>query len=225
LGVVFQLTPSSNGWVETVLHSFLGSSDEENPSGSLTMDRRGRIYGTCTAGVGSVFRLTKNATTGKWSYRQLYNFGNGGGEQPFGGLVVDSHFHIFGTTYVGCCGFGNVFKLVQSGNKWTLTQLHGFSGHDGSNPNAGLVQDPRGNLYGTTSFGGDFRAGVVFEMVRSRGTFKYKKLHSFGTFTHNDGAAPVASVILDAAGNLFGTTLGGGASGGGLGGTVFEVTP
>jgi uncharacterized repeat protein (TIGR03803 family) len=224
-GVVFQLTPSPTGWVETVLHNFLGGSDQQSPSGSLTMDRRGRIYGTCTAGVGSVYRLTKNATTGKWSYRQLYYFGNGGGEEPLGGLVVDSQFRIFGTTYVGCCGFGNVFELVQSGSKWTLTEIHPFLGSDGSNPNAGLVQDSAGNLFGTTSFGGDFGAGVVFEMVWSGGTFTYSKLHSFGGFTRSDGAAPVASVILDAAGNLYGTTLGGGAIGGGLGGTVFEVTP
>jgi uncharacterized repeat protein (TIGR03803 family) len=223
-GVFFQLTPSPTGWVETVLHNFLGGSDEQSPSGSLTMDRRSRIYGTCTAGVGSVFRLTKNATTGKWSYRQLYNFGNGGGEEPFGGLVVDANFHIFGTTYVGCCGFGNVFELVQSGTKWTPTQLHPFLGPDGSNPNAGLVQDSAGNLYGTTSFGGDFGSGVVFEMVRFGGTFTFNKLHSFGGFTRSDGSAPVASVILDTAGNLFGTTLGGGAIGGGLGGTVFKVT-
>ncbi len=223
LGVVFQLTSSPSGWVEKVLHNFAGGRDDENPSGSLTMDRRGRIYGTCAGGVGSVFRLTKNPNTGKWSYKELYYFGDGGGETPTGGLAVDSHFHIFGTTYVGCCGFGNVFELVQSSGKWTSTQIYPFSGHaDGSNPVGGLALDAAGNLYGTTQIGGDQRVGVVFEMVLSHGAFTQKVLHSFSGMNQGDGSAPSADLILDANGNLFGTTLTGGANGQG---TVFEVTP
>jgi uncharacterized repeat protein (TIGR03803 family) len=223
LGVVFQLTPSQNGWVEKVLHNFSGGRDDEYPAGSLTMDRRGRIYGTCAGGVGSVFRLTKNLNTGKWSYKELYYFGDGGGATPSGGLVVDSHSHIFGTTYEGCCGFGNVFELVQSGRKWTLTELYRFSGHaDGANPIGGLILDAAGNLYGTTQFGGDFGNGVLFEMVLSGGVFTERVLHSFAGAAHGDGSAPDAGLILDKTGNLFGTTLSGGANGEG---TVFEVTP
>ncbi len=103
-----------------------------------------------------------------------------------------------------------------------MTQTYDFMGQaDGGNPNTGLVQDSAANLSGTTSLGGDSGVGVVFEMVRSGGGFTYKRLWSFEGTAHGDGGSPLADLILDPAGNLFGTTFNGGAHGVG---TVFEVT-
>jgi uncharacterized repeat protein (TIGR03803 family) len=222
-GVIFELTPSQNGpWTETVIHNFLGTVDGSNPVGDVTGDRLGRIYGTTRGGIGTVFRLAKSARTKKWSYKELYSFANGGGQAPYGGLAVDSQFHIFGTTYVGLAGTGNVFELALASGKWQVSQLYPFTGHgDGGNPLAGLVQDAAGNLYGTASIGGDSGVGVVFEMVQSGGAFTYKRLYSFSGTVHGDGASPAADLIIDASGHLLGTTFNGGANGSGC---VFEVT-
>src|SRR6185369_16323811 len=141
------------------------------------------------------------------------------GYTPAAGLVPDEAGNLYGTTEGGGAFgvFGTVFKLDASGN---LTVLHSFAGAptDGEFPLAGLIRDKAGNLYGTTEVGGAFNNGTVFK-VDSTG--KETVLHSFAG-SPSDGGFPQGGLILDKAGNLYGTTGKGGASN--LG-TIFKLSP
>jgi uncharacterized repeat protein (TIGR03803 family) len=210
-GTVFKLDSSGNG---VVFHNFAGS-DGEFPLAGLIMDSQGNLYGTTpnggASGAGTVFKLdsTGNATV-------LHSFvPSTDGGYPESGLIMDSAGNLYGTTsYRGSsANGGTVFKVDPSGH---LTVLHVFSGNDGLNPFAGLVMDSSGNLYGTTAYGGSNGAGTVFKIDPS-GTESV--LHSFNAST--DGGYPYAGLMIDASGNLYGTTAGGGSS---SDGTVFEIT-
>jgi len=212
-----------------VLHNFSGT-DGAGPSGGVTLDPTGEIYGTtagggtgsaCTGGCGTVFRLIRHPH-GDWSEAVLYSFNaNGNGSVPFGGLAFDAVGNVYGTATNGgnnYCSYGCsiVFELSPGSDSWAETVLYRFctqSGcEDGGGAVAGLAMDAVGNLYGT--------AGVVYELTPGSDGWTEKVLHEF-TKKH-DGGAPYAGVILDAAGNLYGTTYGGGAYGDG---TVYELTP
>jgi uncharacterized repeat protein (TIGR03803 family) len=137
---------------------------------------------------------------------------------PFAGLILDKAGNLYGTTaYGGASGLGTVFKLDTSGNE---TVLHGFTGTggDGANPYAGLIMDKAGNLYGTTGYGGASGAGTVIKLDTSGNE---TVLHSFTGYP-SDGATPFAGLIMDKAGNLYGTTISGGAFDAG---TVFKLVP
>jgi len=153
----------------------------------------------------------------------LYSFQGGGagdGEDPAAGLTQDKKGNFYGTTYLGggtgCggTGCGTVFKLAPDG---TVRVLYSFDGTAAAYPSAGLIMDTVGNLYGTTSEGGCDDCGTVFKIAPD-GTETV--LHSFQG--GSDGAYPVAGLIIDKKGNLFGTTAEGGADGAG---TVFKITP
>ena len=208
-GVVFKLDAAGEG---TVLYTFTGGTDGGEPySVGLVRDASGNLYGTTAAGgtsdEGTVFKLD---TTGKETV--LYSFGSGGVE-PFAGLVRDASGNLYGTTTNGGSGFGVVFKLDTAGKE---TVLHKFTGGaDGAVPYAGLVLDAAGNFYGTTTAGGASNFGTVFKLDTA-GTETV--LHSFTGGA--DGAVPYAGLVLDAAGNFYGTTTAGGASNFG---TVFEI--
>jgi uncharacterized repeat protein (TIGR03803 family) len=176
--------------------------------------------------------------TSTWAAAQekvLYNFGNGtDGVAPQAGLVMDAAGNLYGTTYNGgTYNYGTVFELTPAaGGGWTEMVLHNFNndGVDGAYPHAGLIFDAAGNLYGTTHSGGTHNAscsndcGTVFELTPSAGgTWTEKVLYDFYSI-RTDGAFPASSLIFDGAGNLYGTTIFGGASGAGNG-TVFELTP
>jgi len=149
----------------------------------------------------------------------------GDGEYPLSGLVIDKKNNLYGTTEQGGAhGDGTVFKLTAAG---TETLLYSFGSHtgDGSNtyPYAGLVRDKKGNLYGTTIFGGADNDGIVFEISPHHGGSVWTEtiLHTF-TGEPGDGARPFGGLIIDMAGNLYGATYYGGAYNGG---TVFEIAP
>jgi uncharacterized repeat protein (TIGR03803 family) len=207
-GEVFKLDPAGT---ETVLHSFNGA-DGIDPNGGLVRDQEGNLYGTTwhggASGAGTVFKLD---TTGTETV--LHSFTGPDGLGPDAGLVLDQEGNLYGTTSQGgSSDAGTVFKLDGTG---TETVLHSFTGLDGAGPFAGLVRDREGNLYGTTSRGGTSGLGTVFKVDR---TGAATVLHSF---IGPDGAGPLfAGLVRDKAGNLYGTTAGGGASGGG---TVFKV--
>jgi uncharacterized repeat protein (TIGR03803 family) len=154
----------------------------------------------------------------------LYSFANSpDGAGPFAGLTLDSAGNLYGTTVTGgASGTGTVFKLAPNGSAgYTESVLYSFgAGPDGANPYAGLILDSAGNLYGTTPMGGASGFGTVFQLAPN-GSAGYTEsvLYSFGAGP--DGEAPYAGLILDSAGNLYGTTFGGGSSGNG---TVFKVT-
>jgi uncharacterized repeat protein (TIGR03803 family) len=219
---VFELTPTAGGgWTEKVLHSFtLNTGDGVGPQAGLVIDAAGNLYGTTVGGGafdrGSVFELTPGAG-GTWTETVLYSFGGG---VPQGSLILDAAGNLYGTTYVGGVygNGGTVFELrPKAGGGWTKKVLHSFNpnnGKDGHNPVAGLIFDTAGNLYGTTYGGGAHctGCGTVFELTRTAGGgWKEKILHSF-SHNSNDGFDPVAGLILDAAGNLYGTTAYGGAN-------------
>jgi len=225
-GTVFKLDTTGK---ETVLYSFTGTGkDGFFPSASLVRDAQGNLYGTTQGGgtgkYGTVFELdpTGNETI-------LYNFtGAGDGGTPRSGLVLDDRGNLYGTTDSGgnlTCdgglGCGTVFKVGPSG---TETVLHSFTGMggDGVVPSGGLALDAQGNLYGTTEFGGEYGSpsgyGTVFKVD---GTGKETVLHSFNL---TDGYDPLGVLVIDARGNLYGTTrLSSGRGPDELNGVVFRL--
>ncbi|MFL6351108.1 MAG: choice-of-anchor tandem repeat GloVer-containing protein [Bryobacteraceae bacterium] len=223
-GTIFKLDSSGNNY--TVLHNF-GSvpNDGSQPYGALILDSAGNLYGTTNSsrgfsGFGTVFKLD---TSGN-NYTILHEFGSvpNDGLRPYAGLILDSAGNLYGTTsFGGFSGFGTVFKLGTSGNNYTI--LHNFSDgsvtYDGARSYAGLILDSAGNLYGTTLYGGSSNSGTVFKLDASGN--HYTKLHDFNDgLTSYDGIQPDAGLILDSAGNLYGTTLQGGSSGSG---TAFKL--
>jgi len=209
-----------------------------HPAAGVTFDLQGDMFGTAEFGGaggandGTVYEFI-NTASGFWP-QLVYSFGGGDGANPVAGLIVDGQGNLFGTTQNGGDGFGTVFELVPTSTKSVLTgfgfidevqysfkALHNFSDKDGdgANPAAGLIADAQGNLFGTTKFGGTFGQGTVFELVKTSTGYIENVLYSFAGGT--DGAQPVAGLIIDAQGDLFGTTSAGGGSPGG--GTVFEL--
>ena len=228
-GTVFELTPTGGGgWTEKVLYNFGKGTDGAAPEAGLIFDAAGNLYGTTTFGVshdryGTVFELSPTAG-GNWTEKVLHSFGSGAdGTYPMAGLVFDTSGNLYGTCSQGGAygGWGIVFQLTpQAGGGWGEQVLHNFSDYsDGSTPYAGLIIDVSGNLYGTTSSGGDYYEGTVFELSHTAGGgWTHQVLHSFN---YTDGGTPQAGLTFDAAGNLYGT-----AGGGYYGyGTVFELTP
>ena len=238
VGTAFELTPQQDGsWTETILHSFQENfTDAFEPEAGLIFDGAGNLYGTSVAGgahsYGTVFMLTPDGH-GVWTETILHSFTGGrDGAELYGGLVIDAAGNLYGTSAgEGIRGNqGNVFKLAPPANKskgkWVLTVLHTFKGNDGWSPEAGLVADGAGNLYGTTSLGGKEGGGNVFELSPNpNGSWKEKVLHTF-RYEHGDGNDPADSLILDSVGNLYGTTFAGGLNDCEFGcGVVFELSP
>jgi hypothetical protein len=231
-GVVFQMSATGSHWTENLLYSFQGgSNDGSHPFSGLVMDAAGNLYGTtqtggsfqnCSGGCGTVYELLPPSTPeGAWTETVLHNFSGSDGDSPMAGLVIDDSGNLYGTTH-NAAGFnGTVFELSPpgGGNGWTLTTLHTFVGvKDGANPFGGLVLGKDNALFGATSYGGEARLGMIYELKLQEGSWKYSALYSFNGGV--DGANPLSTLVLDKIGNLYGTT-----TGGGLGfGTVFEVT-
>jgi uncharacterized repeat protein (TIGR03803 family) len=225
---------------EQIAYSFTGKSGSD-PRTNLVIVPSGKIYGMTTnggingnaecgkGGCGVIFQLTPNKN-GSSTYRPLYSFDQRGGDgfAPYGNIVFDQAGNLYGTTSAGgTYNQGTVFKLTAgAGNQWAETILYSFSGTDtngdGAFPRAGLVQDKKGNLYGTTYSGGSTNNGAVFELSPNNdGSWSESILYSF-LGGNKDGSAPSAEVTFDAAGNLYGTASDGGAK---LMGAVFELTP
>jgi uncharacterized repeat protein (TIGR03803 family) len=223
-GVVFQLSKSGNKWVETVLHSFSGGSDGAEPTSDLVMDKDGALYGTTYMGgessAGTVFVLTESG--GIWKEKILHSFTNGGdGNYPQSGLYRSSAGDLYGTTTAGgAYGEGTVFELTQSGGKWTETVLYSFEGgSDGAQPEGVLVQGSKGIFYGTTSEGGAGGVGAVFKLSQSNGVWTESVIYSFKN-NGSDGADPSSGLCW--IGNaLYGTTYAGGADNAG---TVYQLS-
>jgi uncharacterized repeat protein (TIGR03803 family) len=216
------------------LHRFTGGADGNTPWGRLISDGAGNLYGTSFSGgihaFGNVFKLTPRAN-GTWMETVLYSFCNClDGRYPVAGLVFDESGNLYGTTAAGGVGDGGaVFKLtLHTGGTWAESLLYSFCSltdcADGRGAGA-VTLETAGNLYGTTSLGGGSAAcpdgcGVVYKLTQnSDGTWTETVLHSFTGGA--DGGVPQGGVILDDAGNLYGSTLGYGSNAG----TVFKIAP
>src|SRR5260370_1801942 len=224
-GAIFKLYPTAaGGWAATNLHTFTGGLDGESPQGGLVMDAAGNLYGTTLVGgvdsLGDVFELSPTSSGG-WKYSVIYNFSYPtlGGDGPAGTLVVDSAGNLYGSTEGGGAeNYGTIFELSPSSSgTWTETVLYSFLESSGRRPGGALIFDSAGNLYGTTQNGGDLTCGygigcgTVFELSpNGSGGWSESVLHSF-TGGFGEGKYPwYAGVIFDSAGNLYGTTSGGG---------------
>ncbi|HEY6370057.1 MAG TPA: choice-of-anchor tandem repeat GloVer-containing protein [Candidatus Sulfotelmatobacter sp.] len=213
-GTVFKVDTSGT---ETVLHSFGGAGDGWNPTARVVLDTAGNLYGTTAYGgangYGTIFKVDAagNETI-------LHSFAGGrDGANPNAGLVPDVAGNFYGTTQYGgrgCDrhGCGTVFRISAAGVE---TVLYRFAdGADGASPLGGVALDSAGNIFGTTWLGGIHSYGTVFRLDSSG---KEKVLHSFSG--GSDGANPMAAPVLDAAGNMYGTT----SAGGPYFGTVYMV--
>ena len=203
-------TQSAQAQTFLTLYTFTGRSDGGYPGG-LIFDGAGTLVGTtcgtCTAGLGIVYKLNKNGLT------VLHSFTGADGYSPVGPLLRDASGNLYGTaSYGGAYGYGTAYKLDTAGN---LTVLHGFTGADGANPGAGFIRGTGVNGYSTTPVGGAYGYGTVYELDTA-GNFTL--LHSFTG--GSDGASPWARMLRDAAGNLYGTASAGGDSGRGV---VFKL--
>jgi uncharacterized repeat protein (TIGR03803 family) len=254
LGAVFQLTTSvGNSWQEKIIYSFSTGSErtcclsDTLPSPLIT-DAAGNLYGEIQGGgrfnSGLVYELSP-AAGGIWIARSLYVFKGGvNGSNPIGGLVMDKVGHLFGVTdFGGQSGDGVVFELTPEANGlWSEETLYQFGGppSDGAHPQAALILDQAGNLYGTSEYGGTgpcthsespttvVGCGTAFELARDAGIWSEKNLYSFLGLPQ-DGQFPHASLVPDKSGNLFGTTTSGGSgqesSCAVACGTVFKLSP
>jgi uncharacterized repeat protein (TIGR03803 family) len=232
---------------ETVVYSFQGGNDGWVPKYGVIQGLSGNFYGTTeyggtgacsngrqTLGCGTVFELSSDGQGG-WTETVLYNFtGDVDGSSP-SRLTLDSAGNLYGTTphnfYTGvgnaACppSCGNVFELSPSNHGgWKFTVLHNFKGgKDGGAPDGGVVPDASGNLYGNAANGGVDNYGTFYEFLRANGTWKFKVLHSFpDRAAGSDGGGPYGTPVLNADGNLYGTTQYGGAYG--LG-TIYRFSP
>ncbi|MGA8734645.1 MAG: choice-of-anchor tandem repeat GloVer-containing protein [Terriglobales bacterium] len=239
-GTVFKLSPNSDGsWTETLIHVFHNETDGQSPQSSLVFDDAGNLYGTTVVGggllygAGTVFKMTTNSN-GVWSLVTLYTFtGKQDGGFPVG-LTLGTDGDLYGVTRDGgnskSCEYacGTIFRLARRGtSSWTEKVLHSFQGgNDGAGPVAPPTFDSYGNLYGTTTTDGnefDCGSGTIYELSSSSHGWTERVLHNFGNyFNTSDGSCPWGGVILDASGNIFGTTAGGGTD---IVGTIFEVSP
>jgi uncharacterized repeat protein (TIGR03803 family) len=241
-GTAFKLSPTSTGkWKEDLLYIFQGGVDGAGPMSTLVLDGAGNLYGTtCGGGAnsnGTVFRLAPGSD-GKWIESVLYSFqvsGSGDGNCPMAGVIFDRDGNLFGTTfsggnYTGNCsngGCGVVYELSAGGTGvWKETVLLAFRGTDGSNPDGALTFDSGGNLYGAARYNGinfSFVSGVVFQLSPGSKGWTEHVLHRFGKGF--DGSGPNGGLIFDSAGNIYGTTSGGGTDvfPTDTGGTVFEL--
>jgi hypothetical protein len=257
--LLFALVPAlvataSAEWKEKVLYSFQDGTDGQLPVGSIVFDSAGNLYGATTQGgatncspladCGTVFQLTPPAKEGDpWTETVLYTFKGAkysDGDEPAGGLLIDSHGNLYGTTAYGgtgdCVllgvkgGCGTLFELSppsEKGGAWTETILYSFpTAKQGYLPNGDLVFDSAGNLYGATEYGGGKGTncdgfyqycGAVFELSPPKtkgGKWTERVLHAFKGVASGaqfgDGANPNGGLVLDSKGAIYGTTYFGG---------------
>jgi uncharacterized repeat protein (TIGR03803 family) len=238
---VYELSPPSapgGAWTFTDLKTFTTEAGGESPIGGLALDKKGNLYGTSSSGgngaskgcpvstCGLVFELVKPTTGSTWKERVLYNFTgqNGDGATPYSGVVFHGENYLYGTTINGGNGtqIGTVFELSFKSGTWTETILYDFNAATGRAPMAGVVFDPKGNLYSTLYYGLD-GGGEVFELsppAEAGNPWTYTDL--FDSNCGADGCYISTGLLLNKAGVLYGTTQAGGTS---KDGVVFSVIP
>lgn len=236
-GTAFELSPTSSGWVETILHVFLGGHDGAYPESKLVFGPDGNLYGTThnggagtaqrcgTEGCGTVYKLTPppaGCQTCSWTEQVIYSFNGQNDDEadPTGTLAFDAAGNIYGTTYGGV-----VYELSPSASGWTetvLATLDGFT--NGQSPQGGVILDAHGNLYGPVASYGE-GIGAIFQLVNTGSGWTENLLYSF--LGGSDGSAPEGGLIFDRLGSgcLFGTASTGPGNGKLGSGVLFSLCP
>jgi len=228
-GTVFELVRSGRIWKHSVLYNFCsisGCVDGAGPSG-LTFDKAGNLYGTTRGGgtgcqpdgCGTVYKLTPS-NGGGWTETVLFAFdqNNGGGFYPGSGVALDDTGNIYGTADGGSYNFGVVFELKHGKYRWNESLLYSFTGNGDGSPNGGLVLDNSGKIYGTTIWGKGCQngCGTAFELTRPHRRWVEKVFFFDGA----NGEYPIAGLIRDSKGSLYGVTVLGGTDNAGV---VFKL--
>jgi uncharacterized repeat protein (TIGR03803 family) len=239
-GTVFRVTPPATvcksficPWQKSILFSFNGT-DGAQPMSEVVFDQAGNLYGTTYYGggnggdiciyegdgCGTVYELTPS--NGTWTETVLHAFSTSAsdGQNPYANLIFDSAGNLYSATVAGgSSGLGTVFQLSPTGSGWTENLLYSFdTNSNGIEPAGGLLL-AAGNLIGTTSTGGTGDGGTVFELTPGQGGWTFNLMYSL---SGQEYYGPEASLTMDAAGNLYGTTVSGGAYGYG---SAFKLTP
>jgi uncharacterized repeat protein (TIGR03803 family) len=216
-GSVYAYGPVGSG----AIYGFTGGDEGLSPEAPVILDAAGNLYGTTTAGFhnsGAVFKLAR--TGSGFQIHALEQFHDG---VPVGGLIFDNQGNLYGTSNGGGTQNGGiVFELAGGTNFLVLWNIFGFHG---GGPMTSLVRDASGNLYGVNTYNGAHGDGSVFKLSQVGGVWHYTDLYDFTGGT--DGSTPFGQVVVDAQGNVFGTTLEGGSgcperTGCGV---IFEITP
>ena len=215
-GTVYKLTPSGNQWTESVIYTLTGGADGGQPFAGMVFDHAGNLVSTAQLGgingFGTIYELAPLGL--QWVQHTLYSFtgGSNDGGAPVSAPLVDGSDDLFGTTCGSSESGGTVFELSPMGGTWTFDLLKGFSSF--SCAWSSLTQDNSGNFYGVTVYGGNLCSGLgcgtIYKLSPVTGGYLYTDLHDFdGT----DGQNPYGRVVLDGAGNLYGTAAMGGSGG------------
>lgn len=205
-GTVFELSPISGGWTESVLYSFTNGSDGYAPESSVVFDHLGNLYGTAEVGLyggGTVFRLAPSASG--WTESTIWSFSGGyDGSGPTGVIVHEGA--LYGTTSAGGdYNLGTAFQLTPAIGNWTMNVIHAFTGgNDGGEPLAGLVAGQR-DLYGTTLYGGYYLFGTVFRLTPPKGNGEWTETVLYNFTGGSDGGNPDSPLTIGP-GGLFGLT-------------------
>ena len=252
-GNVFQVKydPARGKWIYHRIHNFCYCAEGgRGPFSNLIEDVNGNLYGITGAdgahGAGTVYELLPNADRTKWTFQVLHNFpdADGDGRYPGGGLtyagagtgaLYDGVSPLYGSTFSGGNqddqGDGVVYSLTPGGGSWSESVLHTFCSQancaDGKNPIGPLGVDAAGNVFGVTENGGNGHSGgIAFEISGGPGAWTESVLHAFCAMRNcADGIEPSNGVLVDAAGNVFGTTIGGGTGHKNAGGVLFRLVP
>jgi uncharacterized repeat protein (TIGR03803 family) len=220
-GYVYEVSPPASGdkWAVNIIYNFNGTDGAQADTG-LIIDAAGNLYGGTKNGgpydEGVAFELSPGANG--WTYTVLHEFSNSEGNGPQTALIFDKNGNLFGGNET------SIFELSPSGNgTWTFSTAFAFTDATGFNPFGDPIFDAAGNLYETTQAGGAHGSGTAFMLSNSGGVWDATVIHTFNSRDTNDGYYPYGGLTLDAHGNLYGTTSGGGGTGNT--GIVFELSP
>jgi uncharacterized repeat protein (TIGR03803 family) len=221
-GTIFKLTPNGT---ETLVHVYgpdpLGGA---YPYGPLVLDADGNIYGAAYSGggfgYGTVFRISPD---GQQQILHSFNPNAGDGTAPTGGLVVDQHGNLYGTTTAGgTYNDGTVFEMTAKG-AYRILYSFGANPNDGNTPSSPVTVGADGDVYGVTLLGGSFNIGTAFKLTPGS-PWTETILHTFEGYDNDDGAQPVGQLVIDSEGNLYGATFTGGNTFNNSG-TIYELNP